>query len=124
MNIKKSILILGLSSFISLNAADTNSGKHFVLSAAFGFTAETIIHKEYYQYDDFDKIALGTLLGTIPGLAKELTDDKFSTSDLAFDIAGSLSGAILSNYVNNNTSIFISHNHEKEQTKLNLAFNF
>ena len=53
-----------------------------------------------------------------------MNDDKFSNEDLAFDIFGALSGAVLSNYLNNNTSIFISHNSEKEATKINLAYNF
>lgn len=43
---------------------------------------------------------------------------------MAFNIAGTLTGALLSNYLNNNTSIFISHNEEEKATKINLAYNF
>lgn len=43
---------------------------------------------------------------------------------MAFNVAGALTGALISNYLNNNTSIFISHNSEKESTKINLAYNF
>ena len=124
MNLKKVIVSLGIFSSVALNAADSNSIKHYGYSALFGFGAETIVHNQYTHLDDFDKIALGTAIGTIPGLFKELTDDHFSTSDMAFDIAGALSGAVFSNYLNNNTSIFVSHDKKKDATKIHLAYNF
>lgn len=124
MNFKKTLLGLGLLSCINLYATDSNSIKHYGFSALFGFVGETIVHKEYSTLDDFDKIAFGTLLGTAPGLFKELTDDKFSSSDLAYDVAGALTGAVFSNYINNNTSIFITHNNKEKSTKINLAYKF
>jgi len=124
MNFKKIIISLGLFSSITLNAADSNSIKHYGFSALFGFASETIVHNEYTHLDDFDKIALGTAIGSVPGLFKELTDDHFSTSDMAFDIAGAFTGAIFSNYLNNNTSIFVTHNKKKEATKIHLSYNF
>ena len=124
MKLKKALIVLGFAGLINLNAADSNSAKHYGLSAVFGFTSETIIHKNFTQLSDFEKISYATIIGSTPGLIKELNDDKFSNEDLAFDIFGALSGAIFSNYLNNNTSIFISHNKEKESTKVNLAYNF
>ena len=124
MKLKKVLLSIGFLGLIGANAGDSNSVKHYGFSAIFGFTSETIIHKNFTSLNDIEKVAYGTLLGSTPGLIKELTDDKFSNEDMAFNIAGALTGALLSNYLNNNTSIFISHNEEEKATKINLAYNF
>jgi hypothetical protein len=123
MKITKTLLILSLLG-VNLFAEDSNSAKHFGFSAIFGFGSELIIHKNFPNLSNFEKVSYATILGSTPGLIKELNDDKFSNEDLAFDIAGALTGALISNYLNNNTSIFISHNKEKEATKVNLAYNF
>lgn len=99
-----------------LNAADSNSIKHYGFSAVFGFTSETIIHKNFSQLGDIEKVSYATILGSTPGLIKELTDDKFSNEDMAFNIAD----ALISNYLNNNTSIFVT----QSRRKINLAYNF
>ena len=83
-----------------------------------------MIHKNFTSLNDIERVSYATILGSTPGLIKELTDDKFSNEDMAFNIAGALTGALLSNYLNNNTSIFISHNEEEKATKINLAYNF
>lgn len=123
MKITKTLLLLGLLG-TNIFAEDSNSAKHFGISALFGFGSELIIHKNFTNLSNFEKISYATIIGSTPGLIKELNDDKFSNEDLAFDIAGALTGALISNYLNNNTSIFISHNKEKEATKVNLAYNF
>ncbi|RXJ83319.1 hypothetical protein [Arcobacter cloacae] len=123
MKITKTLLLLGLLGS-NVFAEDSNSAKHFGISALFGFGSELIIHKNFTNLSNFEKISYATIIGSTPGLIKELNDDKFSNEDLAFDIAGALTGALISNYLNNNTSIFISHNKEKEATKVNLAYNF
>jgi hypothetical protein len=124
MELKRIILSLGVFALTILNAGDSNSVKHYGFSAVFGFTSETIIHKNFSQLGDIEKVSYATILGSTPGLIKELTDDKFSNEDMAFNVAGALTGALLSNYLNNNTSIFISHNEEEKSTKINLAYNF
>ena len=124
MKLKKTFLLLSLTGLIGLNAADSNSAKHYGLSAVFGFASETVIHKNFSELSDFEKISYSTVIGTLPGLAKEFHDDEFSNEDLAFDALGALSGAIFSNYLNNNTSIFISHSEENKSTQVMLAHNF
>ena len=101
MKLKKILLILGFIGLTSLNAADSNSAKHYGLSAVFGFASETVIHKNFAQLSDLEKISYATIVGSTPGLIKEMNDDKFSNEDLAFDIFGALSGAVLSNYLLN-----------------------
>ena len=124
MKLKKIVLATCILGIVGANAADSNSAKHYGFSAVFGFTSETLIHKNFTSLNDIERVSYATILGSTPGLIKELTDDKFSNEDLAFNIAGALTGALLSNYLNNNTSIFISHNEEEKATKINLAYNF
>lgn len=122
--IKKSLAVLALTSFVSLNAIESDSYKHYGYSAVFGFASETYFQIQHPSLSNFEKISYGTIVGTVPGLVKELTDDEFSRKDLAYDFAGALTGALISNYVNNNTSIFVSHNSERDSTQVKVAYNF
>ena len=77
---------------------------HFGLSALFGAGAETVLH---YRTDleSVHRVAVGTLLGSVPGLAKEIADsqqdgNEFSGSDLTADVAGAFFGAFLGNLLN------------------------
>lgn len=124
MKFIKTIIAVSLLSTISLNAADSNSIKHFGFSAIFGIASETILHKNYTQFDDIEKITYATAIASLPGLAKELTDEEFSNEDMVFNVLGALSGAVFSNYLNNNTSIFIAHNEEEKSTQIKLAYKF
>ena len=124
MKLKKIVLATCILGIVGANAADSNSAKHYGFSAVFGFTSETLIHKNFTSLNDIERVSYATILGSTPGLIKELTDDKFSNEDMAFNVAGALTGALLSNYLNNNTSIFITHNEEEKATKINLAYNF
>lgn len=113
MNLKKIILSFSVFGLTILNAGDSNSVKHYGFSAVFGFASEIIIHKNFTQLGDIEKVSYATILGSTPGLIKELTDDKFSNEDMAFNFAGALTGALLSNYLNNNTSIFVTQSRRK-----------
>ena len=124
MKLIKIISVISLLSVLNLNAADSNSIKHFGFSAIFGVASETILHKNYPQFDDIETISYGTAIASLPGLAKELTDDEFSNEDMVFNVLGALSGAVFSNYLNNNTSIFIAHNNEKKSSQIKLAYKF
>lgn len=55
-------------------------------------------------YSISDSILVGTAIGTLPGLGKELydaskDDNKFSKEDFAYDIAGAFVGAVISKYL-------------------------
>ena len=77
MKLKEALLCVGIFGLVSLNAADSNSIKHYGLSAVFGLVSETVIHKKFVGLDDIEKISYATIIGSTPGLIKELTDDKF-----------------------------------------------
>lgn len=117
--------VLSLSIFTTtLLAEDSNSAKHFGLSAIFGYGSETFIHDRYSDLSDIEKIGYSTIIGTLPGLAKEINDTKFDNEDLAFDIAGAFAGSLLSNYLNNNVFVTLNHNHLKNSTKIVANYKF
>ena len=124
MKLTKILLSLSTLAILNLNAADSNSIKHFGFSAVFGIASETILHKNYTQLDDIETISYATAIASLPGLAKELTDDKFSNEDMVFNVLGALSGAVFSNYLNNNTSLFVAHNKEEKSSQIKLAYKF
>lgn len=107
----------------SLFAEDSNSAKHFGFSAVFGYAAETVLHKNS-NFSDFQKISYGTIIGSLPGLAKELNDTKFDNEDMAFDIAGAFAGSLLSNYLNNNVFVTVEHNSKNNSTKIAANYKF
>ena len=117
--------VLGLSIFSSsLFAEDSNSGKHFAYSAIFGYASETFIHDRYKTLNDYEKVGYSTIIGTLPGLAKELSDTKFDNEDLAFDIAGAFAGSLLSNYLNNNVFVTVNHDSKKKSTVVAANYKF
>jgi len=124
MKLIKILRILALLSTISLSAADSNSIKHFGFSTIFGLASETILHKNYQEFDDIEMISYATAIGSLPGLAKELTDNEFSNEDMVFNVLGALTGAVFSNYLNNNTDIFIVHKSQEKSSQIKLAYKF
>jgi uncharacterized protein YfiM (DUF2279 family) len=71
--------------------------KHFAVSAPFGALGA------YLTRDTEHPVIYGTLIGTVPGLIKEGIDGTcrssgFSYKDLVADLAGALSGALLTNW--------------------------
>ena len=80
--------------------AGDNDVLHFGLSAGLGYAAENVIHNKVNT--DSERIAYGTALGSVPGLVKELTDDDFSGSDMAANVAGAFIGSYFATRVNRN----------------------
>ena len=80
--------------------AEDNALLHLGLSTGLGFAAESFIHNKVDT--DGKRIAYGTALGSLPGLVKELSDDKFSDSDMAANVAGAFIGSYFATRVNRN----------------------
>lgn len=125
---KNKILLAVFVSFCifstNLSAEDSNSAKHFGLSAVFGYASETYLHHNQKELSNMEKISYATIIGTLPGLAKELNDTKFDNEDLAFDIAGAFAGSLLSNYLNNNVFLSVKHDSERKSTKIAANYKF
>jgi uncharacterized protein YfiM (DUF2279 family) len=106
-------VVMMLAGFPCANSfAVDDKTAHFGLSALFGVGAETVLHYRT-DFEDVERVALGTLLGSVPGLAKEIIDsqqdgNEFSGRDLTADVAGAFSGAFLSNLFNNAVQVRIA----------------
>jgi len=114
-------LILPVVSF-----AGDDEAAHFGLSAIFGAAAESFVHYNT-QSGTAARIMYGTLLGSLPGLAKELhdgsqEDNHFSGSDMAANVAGALVGSVIANLVNDR--IQVSINPEQKKVSLALLYKF
>lgn len=119
--ILKATLISTILLGTSLLAEDSNSAKHFGYSAVFGYVSETVIHDKF-NISDVEKVGYSTIIGSIPGLIKELNDSKFDNEDMAFDVAGAFAGSLLSNYLNNN--IFVSIDEHNGEKRVKVAANY
>ncbi len=85
--------------------AEENVLLHLGLSTGFGFIAENAIHNRVDT--DSKRIAYATILGSIPGLIKEVSDDEFSGEDMLADVVGALAGSLIANRLNRNLTASI-----------------
>ncbi len=102
------MLVSLLASPVFCLAADnSDAALHAGLSAVFGAAGETFLHY-HTKLEAPGRVLLGTLAGSLPGLAKELADNRFSGSDMAADLAGALLGALAANFVNSRLTVGIT----------------
>ncbi|MCW7553148.1 hypothetical protein NX722_10970 [Endozoicomonas gorgoniicola] len=74
--------------------------RHFSISIALGAASEFGLRKLKVASDSrWKRIALATGAGLVPGIIKEMTDDRFDKEDLLADVIGSFTGALLSDLV-------------------------
>jgi VanZ family protein len=114
------IMLLPCSSF----AADDNFGEHFSYSVLFGTIGETCVHTRE-NFNAPMKILTGTVIGTFPGLVKEIGDstsknNHFSVEQLMYDMMGSAVGSVIAYNFHNRTKVAVSR---KEETLL-LTFHY
>ena len=83
---------------------------HFGVSGIFGAASETYLHYKT-ELKTPERIVYSTFLGIVPGIFKELYDDRngesFDWGDMAANAGGALTGALISNYVNNKIQVDI-----------------
>ncbi|NIM91638.1 MAG: hypothetical protein GTO17_11905 [Candidatus Aminicenantes bacterium] len=122
-------LFLILVSISTENAfAGDDRVKHFGISSLFGAASESVLHYKT-NLNTYERIVLGTTLGSLPGLAKELIDstkagNQFSGTDLAVDIAGAFFGAVVANFFNNLIKIKIEKTEENKSFSISLSYRF
>ncbi len=112
----KSLILLTLLFPCFLSAND--KVLHFTISGIIGGGVESFLFHQT-ELPTKSRVALSTTVAIIPGLAKELMDrkqkgNKFSNSDLAYDAAGALFGALSSALLNKRISMSV----EKEVTSI------
>ena len=106
--------------FPAVSSAEDNEALHFGISAILGAASETIIHHKT-KVGTVERIAYGTILGSLPGLAKEVIDsteedNHFSGKDMAANVAGAFVGSVIANLVNNQIRVSV----DPEQKKVSL----
>ncbi|OPY74149.1 MAG: lipoprotein [Syntrophorhabdus sp. PtaU1.Bin002] len=99
---------------------------HFSISSVFGAASETYLHYNT-KLETPERIVYSTFLGIVPGVFKELYDDRqknksFDWGDMAANTGGALVGALISNYVNNR--IQVSINSDGKGAKVAYQFEF
>jgi VanZ family protein len=108
---KNLVLCFALLGFSSSSVhAEDNLGLHFGFSTGLGFVAENILHSKVDS--NSKRIVYATLLGSVPGLFKELSDNEFSGEDMAADVLGSFVGSFLANHLNKKTTATIQKKHD------------
>ena len=126
------IWILLLFIFISTSNKNAFAGDdkllHFGLSSVFGAASESYLHYKT-NLKTSERIILGTALGSVPGLAKEIIDstkkgNRFSGCDMAADIAGAFFGAVIGNLVNNIIQVKIEKKEDEKKFTVSLIYKF
>jgi hypothetical protein len=103
-------------------AADSSdTALHAGISSLFGAAGETYLHY-HADLEAPGRVLLGTFAGSLPGLAKELTDNRFSGSDMAADIAGAFLGALAANFVNSRLKVSVARQAHRTTVLLTYCF--
>jgi VanZ family protein len=102
-------------------ADNGDTALHVGISSLFGAAGETYFHYKT-DLEAPGRVLLGTFVGSLPGLAKELTDSRFSGSDMAADVAGAFLGALVANFVNNRLKVNVERQARKTSVRLTYSF--
>lgn len=102
-------------------ADNSDKALHAGISSLFGVAGETYLHY-HTDLEAPSRVLLGTVVGSLPGLAKELADSRFSGSDMAADVAGAFLGALAANFVN--TRLKVSATRRENRTTVWLTYSF
>jgi len=102
------VILIPRSSF----ASDGNFGEHFTVSMVLGAVGETAVHNRE-TFNAPTKILLGTVIGSVPGLIKEISDstdsnNHFSEEQMLYDVMGSAVGSFIAYKVNSRTKVNVS----------------
>ncbi len=126
MKIIKQILLLLLITK-SLYAIGEDKTLHLQTSIVLGYAGETILHK-YSQFSHSEKIFYATGIAFAMGVGKEIYDevdyDGFSSKDLVPDLLGSLTGVILSNYLNKKYFLSIGYKAKDKKSNVSISHTF
>ena len=126
MKVIKQILLLLLITK-TLYAIEEDKTLHLQASIVLGYAGETILHK-YSQFSHSEKIIFATGIAFAAGVGKELYDEVdyngFSSKDLVPDFLGSLTGVMLSNYLNKKYFLSVGYKAKDKKSKVSVSHTF
>ena len=100
--LKRLVIIAGfilLMASGTVSATDNTAIQHFGVSATLGYIGESFLQQNT-QLEIPARVYYAAALGSLPGLAKELSDPVFDSEDMAYNVAGALFGAWLGHHFN------------------------
>ncbi|MEJ2685426.1 MAG: hypothetical protein P8Z71_13650 [Candidatus Sulfobium sp.] len=112
-----SVLLIPVSGF----AGSSDFALHSGISSLFGAAGETYFHYKT-DLEAPSRVLLGTVVGSLPGLGKELTDNEFSGTDMAADVCGAFLGALIANIVNTRLKVNVERHAGKASVLLTYSF--
>ena len=126
MNLKKAIFLLFLATS-SLFSIGFDKTEHVQVSMALSYAGEALFD-EYSHVSDTERVLYATGVTLAVGLGKEFYDQYdyggFSSKDLVADLAGAVSGALLSSYLDKSYFLVIEHKKIKKATKIAIGRRF
>lgn len=107
-------LLLIFLSIGSLYAIESDKKKHLGVSFALGTATGMYMEYNYRENSYTKNLIIGTSITMIPGVLKELSDDRekdnsFDEADIAYDFVGSLAGNILGNFISKNLFVDVKN---------------
>ena len=112
----KQFFLLCIIFFSSAAYATNDKTLHFGVSSIAGYLAETVIHSSsVVENSSTKRVVYGTLLGTVPGLVKEVLDsneanNNFSGGDMVANVVGAFTGSFIANNINNRLNVSVTKN--------------
>lgn len=123
--IKQILLLLLITK--SLYAVGEDKILHLQTSLVLGYAGETLLHR-YSQFSDSEKIILATGVAFAAGVGKEFYDEMdyegFSSKDLVPDLVGSITGVLLSHYLNKNYFLSVGYKDKEKKSNLSMSYTF
>jgi hypothetical protein len=100
---KRLILLAAMLCVASTSYAEFNERSlyHIGASAAIAGSVDTIAYHGIIGFDAFDRVAISTAVGLIPGAFKEyVMDGEADSDDMLCNFVGAVTGAIFSEWAN------------------------
>lgn len=115
----------GSAAALASSSIDQDKRQHFGISMILGAASEFGLRRlDIASHCRWGRIALATGIGLVPGLVKEVTDERFDAEDMLANVLGSFTGAILSDLIQGPTDSHYGITAGKDQLALVASYSF